>query len=766
MAKKFKEDEMKWILSVEATGAQAEIKSFSSTIQRLKNENREYADSTRELTKGMKEQEKEMRQLAKSGDTTSAKYQQLKNKVEEAKYNIEQNTKAINTNNKSIDEQRHRIDTVVRSLKTEEMTMSQLKRRAADLKKQLDNTAKATSPEAYDKLEKELKDVDDRMKQLKGTSSSLNDTMKGGMQVFAGNMMTKAVEGLQKLASKVKDFIDDGIEMATTADGVKHAFDNLDSPGLLSNLQKATKNTVNDFELMKAAVQAKDFRIPLQDLGKYLQFAQLKAQQTGQSVEYMTNSIITGLGRKSVMILDNLGLSAAEINENVKKTGDFMSAVANIVDTQLATAADGYISRADRVQQKTVLLENAKLKLGQRVMWLQEKYDNMVSYLAKDTINTLSTANEKYEEQLDKVVKLETEMPDLLRQYEDLSSKSNLSTQEQDKLKIVIEQISSMVPGVITQWDNYGRAIAISTDKVYEFVESQKAMLAYMNQDAIKETENNIKEYKEELDKAQQEYNQGGKIRFEGGNTMFQPQKPVLHSSPEIMAEIEGDIAKYGQLLEGAELHLNDLQGKTLDKYVAETKERKKFTAMTKEELNKWIKDEKNAASEYMNIAKQVFNSRFAQVTPNSPTTTTTNKNSTSPKSKTKEKSAADIAKEEAKALLDAEKADITAIQKSREQDLRNLQNYYNKSVMALNQSLADRKITKQQHEMMMIELDKNLAENVLRVETEYYDHSRNLQLQNAELKIDLVEKTEQRVLDAEKQLMRHAWPNRKSWMT
>lgn len=49
---------------------------------------------------------------------------------------------------------------------------------------------------------------------------------------------------------------------------------------------------------MKATVKAKDFRIPVDDMGKYLAFAQLKAQQTGQSVEYMTDSIVTGLGRQ------------------------------------------------------------------------------------------------------------------------------------------------------------------------------------------------------------------------------------------------------------------------------------------------------------------------------------------------------------------------------------------------------------------------------------------------------------------------------------
>lgn len=84
----------------------------------------------------------------------------------------------------------------------------------------------------------------------------------------------------------------------------------------------------------------------------------MKAQQTGQSVEYMTNSIVTGLGRKSLLILDNLGLSAAEINEEIAITGDLMKAVANIVDRQLSKAGENYVSAADKAAQKTAELQN------------------------------------------------------------------------------------------------------------------------------------------------------------------------------------------------------------------------------------------------------------------------------------------------------------------------------------------------------------------------------------------------------------------------
>ena len=176
-----------------------------------------------------------------------------------------------------------------------------------------------------------------------------------------------------KATAKVKDFVNESIDMAESADGVTHAFRNLDRPELLDNLRRATKGTVADIELMKAAVKARDFHIPLEDLGKYLSFAQLKAQQTGQSLDYMVDSIVTGLGRKSPLILDNLGLSAAEISEKTKETGDFMKAVASIVEKNLAQAGKTYFSAADRAARKTTALVNKQRELGEALLPLKEK---------------------------------------------------------------------------------------------------------------------------------------------------------------------------------------------------------------------------------------------------------------------------------------------------------------------------------------------------------------------------------------------------------
>ena len=83
--------------------------------------------------------------------------------------------------------------------------------------------------------------------------------------------------------------------------GVKTAFDALNQPSLLRDLRTATQGTVDDLTLMQRAVQARNFKLPLDQLAIYLEFASKRARETGQSVDYLVDSIITGLGRKSVM---------------------------------------------------------------------------------------------------------------------------------------------------------------------------------------------------------------------------------------------------------------------------------------------------------------------------------------------------------------------------------------------------------------------------------------------------------------------------------
>jgi hypothetical protein len=123
---------------------------------------------------------------------------------------------------------------------------------------------------------------------------------------------------------------------------------------------------------MKAAVKFNDFKLPIEELGTMLAFAQQKAKDTGQSVDYMVDSIVTGLGRKSLMILDNLGLSATEVKEKMAETGDMTKAVGEIIREQMAKAGDYVETAADRAAQANVSLQNKMEELGRKFAPVEE----------------------------------------------------------------------------------------------------------------------------------------------------------------------------------------------------------------------------------------------------------------------------------------------------------------------------------------------------------------------------------------------------------
>lgn len=362
------EDEIRYTVDVKTADAQKAIYNLEQQSKKLRSENKARLN--------------QMISLEAAGRKETEAYRNLKKQYSDT-------SKEIRTLTSRIGEQTSKIDIL-------DMSMVQLKKQQKSLQKELDNTVQSLNPEAYGVLEQRLKDVSGRISELKQNAKSFgelasDDTVNG---VLLGNMLTKGAElfgeKVREFTDSIAELVNGGLEMAEQAEGVTKAFNDLNQEGLLDNLRKATKGTVNDVQLMTAAVKANDFRIPLEDLGKYLEFAQLKAQQTGQSVDYMTDSIVTGLGRKSPLILDNLGISAAEISEKTKETGDFMKAVAEIVDTQLAEAGETYISAADRAAQKTVELQNAQKALGDEILPLKEQWDDAYADMQLNTISLIS----------------------------------------------------------------------------------------------------------------------------------------------------------------------------------------------------------------------------------------------------------------------------------------------------------------------------------------------------------------------------------------
>ena len=170
-------------------------------------------------------------------------------------------------------------------------------------------------------------------------------------------------------AGILREVVSVNLEMAKLSgqvEGVKRAFDKLpNSTILMSDLRTATHHTIDELTLMQKAVQAQNFKIPLEQLATLLEFASIKAQQTGLDIDYLTNSLITGLGRNSIRLLDNLQISVTELREKTKELGSQQKAVFFLVNEQMKTMG-GYVENsATKVDQLTSSWKNLKIAASQ-----------------------------------------------------------------------------------------------------------------------------------------------------------------------------------------------------------------------------------------------------------------------------------------------------------------------------------------------------------------------------------------------------------------
>ena len=235
----------------------------------------------------------------------------------------------------------------------------------------------------------EMQGIGDDMKNVGGGGGS---NFEGALSVFAGNMATKATDALMQLGNEVLNITKESMQLAAQAQGVETAFARLNNPGLLDGLRQATHGTVSDLDLMKAAVKFEDFKLPLSELGTMLAFAQQKAKDTGQSVDYLVDSIVTGLGRQSTQILDNLGLSQAEVKERTKETGDMTKAVGDIIREQMAAAGDYVETAADRTTKSAVDMQNAMLEFGKTMQEVtgMASWDELNNTLESELVRALN----------------------------------------------------------------------------------------------------------------------------------------------------------------------------------------------------------------------------------------------------------------------------------------------------------------------------------------------------------------------------------------
>ncbi len=199
--------------------------------------------------------------------------------------------------------------------------------------------------------------------------------------------ITGATMGVAALR-KALDYAFDAAKIAAEAKQVEKALDNLalssgtTAAKIVAGLKKASAGTISELNLMKAASRASLFNLPMNQLDKLMAIARASATAMGQSVEYMFDSIVTGIARGSPLILDNLGLTlkigeaTAKYAKSIGKTVEELTAEERKQATLNATLeaggqilervgdASNELTDAQRVDKYKAAMSDLKKEIG------------------------------------------------------------------------------------------------------------------------------------------------------------------------------------------------------------------------------------------------------------------------------------------------------------------------------------------------------------------------------------------------------------------
>lgn len=240
--------------------------------------------------------------------------------------------------------------------------------------------------------------IKDAQKEAGKTNVKLEETKQQGTGLIGTFKSLAVTLGVAFGVQQIIAFGKEAVNLAAKAEGVERAFQRIGSTSILEELRAATRGTVTDLVLMQNAVKASNFKIPLEQLGSLFAFAQARARETGESVDYLVDSIILGIGRKSPLILDNLGISAVELRTRLKgvgveaaNIGDIAQIIGDIATEEMQKMGNQADTTADKIAQLSTAWTNFQTSVGSGIVGFASYVANTFGLIQEDA-NAVSQA--------------------------------------------------------------------------------------------------------------------------------------------------------------------------------------------------------------------------------------------------------------------------------------------------------------------------------------------------------------------------------------
>ena len=217
---------------------------------------------------------------------------------------------------------------------------------------------------------------------LRATKNEAAKTGSGFKDLSAAFSKLTVALGVAVGLKEVVGWLKEGAEASAEFDQSLQSLElqtNFAADALIQRLRTASRGTVSDLNLVRAANRALTFEIPQNQLPQLMEVAAARAKVMGITVTQAFDDIVTGIARGSPMILDNLGIKgiqgamdayAAATGRTVDQLSDLekQQALTNMVleksaDIIRLQAAAGE-SHADALQRQDAEIENLKKSIG------------------------------------------------------------------------------------------------------------------------------------------------------------------------------------------------------------------------------------------------------------------------------------------------------------------------------------------------------------------------------------------------------------------
>lgn len=359
-----------------------------------------------------------------------------------------------------------------------------------------------------------LKKINDEVDGLAKSGTKLNNSFSVVGKAVGAIFSAYAVR-------QVADFTIETSKLASKSNDLRKSLkslaekEGLDTVKLMQDLRRATDGAISDIDLMKRATLGKFLGIDLKNMPTLLEFASKRARETGEDINYLVESLVTGIGRRSILRLDNLGITMDQIRKEVKnilvETGKWNGVISdNILQLNFQEAAIRVAQGS--IKDGAKFTDNAATSLQK----MNAQWENLKVLIGEISSGPLASVLEILNNGLQKV-------------NEQISKQGQLD-KLQKHLKGINEQIARMESGEKSFADKFASAVGLYGSRLETLKRGRELTLKQ------------IKEIQAELDAI----NSGG--AGSGGSGKPQPDTPLNFNKDQFIPKVDASFRNRNEL--------------------------------------------------------------------------------------------------------------------------------------------------------------------------------------------------------------------------